>query len=204
MTNEPAFYRYILAYDDGWAPCIDSGLVTLATCKPKIRKGAEVGDWVAGFYPGSQNRGVVAWVGRVASKLVIGDYEKTYRGRRDAVYRQKLDGTFERLNPGYHNNENEIRKDLSAPVLVFDKSATWYFGDAPHELPFDLLALAGQGQGHRVRLRLPGDVRRLQQWLLSSGPAGIYGKPRMQAKLDSCGGCVPKGARREVKPNRGC
>ncbi|MDR3510338.1 MAG: hypothetical protein P4L73_01775 [Caulobacteraceae bacterium] len=204
MKNEPDFYRYVLAYDDGWAPCIDGGLVTLATCKPRIRRGAEVGDWVAGFYPGSQNRGVVAWVGRVASKLAIGDYEKTYRGRRDAVYRPKFDGTVERLKPGYHPDANEIRKDLSAPVLVFDESATWFFGDTPYELPVDLLPLAARGQGHRVRLRLPDDLDRLQQWLRGIAPAGIYGKPRMQAKLDGCGGCVPKGACREVKSSRGC
>ena len=204
MKNEPDFYRYILADDDGWAPCVDDGLVTLATCKPRIRKGAQEGDWVAGFYPGSQNRGVVSWVGRVASKLDIGKYEETHRGRRDAVYRPRGDGTFERLNADYHPGENEMRKDLSAPALVFDRSMTWYFGDTPQDLPANLLKLAAQGRGHQVRPRLPGDLARLQQWLCELGPAGIYGQPRAPAETGGCGGCVPKGKGRGARPTKGC
>jgi hypothetical protein len=37
-------FRYILKNDSGMAPCIDNGLVSLATCKPKIRASAQHGD----------------------------------------------------------------------------------------------------------------------------------------------------------------
>ena len=41
-------YSYVLRYDDGAAPNPFWDLCTLTICKPGIRKGALVGDWVLG------------------------------------------------------------------------------------------------------------------------------------------------------------
>jgi hypothetical protein len=41
-------YSYKVARDFGFAPNPFYGLCTLATCKPNIRKAAQVGDWVVG------------------------------------------------------------------------------------------------------------------------------------------------------------
>jgi hypothetical protein len=41
-------YSYIVARDYGFAPNPFYGFCTLATCKPKIRTGASVGDWIIG------------------------------------------------------------------------------------------------------------------------------------------------------------
>ncbi|MFC0668681.1 hypothetical protein ACFSKY_14665 [Azotobacter chroococcum] len=41
-------YSYVVARDFGFAPNPFFGFCTLATCKPKIRKHASVGDWVVG------------------------------------------------------------------------------------------------------------------------------------------------------------
>lgn len=171
-------YRYILQTDTGMAPCIDGGRLTLTTCKPRIRSSAKPGDWVLGFYPRPFERGLLAWAGRVARKVEIGDYEREFRGRPDAVYRQRKDGSFKRLRPDYHPGANEIRKDLSAPALVFDERATWYFGDEPRPLPDDLLHLAAGGQGHRVNGVRDSDADALLAWLADLGAMGIIGKPR--------------------------
>lgn len=171
-------FRYILQTDTGMAPCIDRGRLTLATCKPRIRSSAMPGDWVMGFYPRPFERGLVAWAGRIERKLETGEYEREFRGRSDAVYRQKADGTFKRLRPDYHSGANEIRKDLSAPALVFDEQATWYFGDEPRLLPDALIHLAAGGQGHRVNGTRGGDLATLSAWLHSCSPPGILGRPR--------------------------
>jgi len=171
-------FRYILQTDTGMAPCTDRGRLTLATCKPKIRSSAMPGDWVMGFYPRPFERGLVAWAGRIERKLETGNYEREFRGRSDAVYRQKADGTFKRLRPDYHPGANEIRKDLSGPVLVFDEQATWYFGDEPRLLPEALIHLAPGGQGHRVNGVNEADGARLLAWLVSGSPPGIMGRPR--------------------------
>lgn len=42
-------FTYVVARDYGFAPNPFGGVCTLATCKPDIRRGAEVGDWVAGI-----------------------------------------------------------------------------------------------------------------------------------------------------------
>jgi hypothetical protein len=92
-------FRYILKNDTGMAPCIDGGLVSLAACKPKIRGSAQPGDWVVGFFPKPEPRGLVAWAGRISRRVEIGDYEAEFRGRSDAVYRAKPNGEFKRLRP---------------------------------------------------------------------------------------------------------
>lgn len=42
-------YTYRETYDTGFAPNPFQGVLTLANCKPAIRRTAEVGDWVAAF-----------------------------------------------------------------------------------------------------------------------------------------------------------
>ena len=42
-------YIYVVARDFGFAPNPFHGFCTLATCKPRIRRKAEVGDWVIGM-----------------------------------------------------------------------------------------------------------------------------------------------------------
>ena len=170
--------RYILQTDTGMAPCVDDGLVTLATCKPRIRTSAKRGEWVVGCRPSPAPRGLVVWAGRVAHKTEVGDYERQYRGRGDAVYRSQPGGGFKRLRPDYHDDEDAFRKDTTAPVLIFDRDATWYFGHEPHLLPEHLMHLAAGGRGHLVRHVKEGDAAALQGWLASIAPPGIHGHPR--------------------------
>ena len=44
----PRLYSYVVTRDYGFAPNPFFGVCTLATCKPKIRSGARVGDWIEG------------------------------------------------------------------------------------------------------------------------------------------------------------
>lgn len=41
-------HSYVVRFDSGFAPNPFYGYCTLATCKPDIRRGAKVGDWVVG------------------------------------------------------------------------------------------------------------------------------------------------------------
>jgi hypothetical protein len=170
--------RYILQHDSGMAPCIDYGLVSLATCKPKIRSSAKPGEWVIGFYPRPHSRGLVAWAGRIDHRIDVGGYEKQYRERSDAIYRTRPDGGFKCLRPDYHPELGAFRKDTSAPVLIFDPEATWYFGRNPKMLPEHLMHLAAGGRGHRVNGVKKGDTIALQKWLESIALPGIHGSPR--------------------------
>ena len=177
-------FRYILKYDNGMAPCVDRGLLTLATCKPQIRRSAKEGDWVAGFLPRPHERGWLSFAGRVAKVLPIGEYEKRFAGRRsDAIYRQKADGSFERLLPEYHDNQKDFAKDTSAPVLLFDKRATWYFGDRPQCLPKELVCIAAAGRAYRVNGVSEADIAQLERWLTRKGKPGMHGLPRDKERI---------------------
>ena len=157
-------YRYILPHDYGMAPCPANGFITLATCKPVIRRKAAPGDWVLGFRPGSLERGLLLWGGRVKEVMTHGEYERTHRGRPDAVYRERQDGTFDRLAPEYHPTETAKVRDLSGPVLIFDPTVSAYLNGRPIQLPENLFHLAAAGIGHRVNGVLDGDLEQLEAW----------------------------------------
>ncbi|GAA3710636.1 hypothetical protein GCM10022268_19640 [Sphingomonas cynarae] len=158
-------FRYILVDDVGMAPCPAGGLITLGTCKPAIRRGASTGDWVLGFRPGSLERGMLLWGGRVADVLDHGKYERKHHDRPDAVYREASDGTYQRLRPNYHPTDEQMRGDTSSPVLVFDPAVSRHLDGKAMALPARLAHLAPAGRGHRVSGVGAGDVEALRAWL---------------------------------------
>jgi len=173
-------YRYVLMGDGGMAPNPRRGLITLATCKPEIRRTAQEGDWVIGNYP-AHNNDIVAWAGKVKRSLPIHQYAINYPTRHDALHELGPNGELRRI-PGklewYHPNAEQQRKDRKGNVLVFDKSCSWYFGARGRELPESLKHLAAHGQGHRVNGWQQGDLELLESWLCEQAPAGIHGEPR--------------------------
>lgn len=175
-------YRYKMIVDIGMAPCIDDGLVTLATCKPGIRAQSRPGDWVIGFRSLAKGApaGSIIWAGRVAQSFQVGDYERRHRGRSDAVYRELSDGTFKRLRLDYHPGMQEFLKDTSSPVLVFDPGATWYFGGNPRLLPDHLMHLAPKlrDRNFLVNGAQPEDTAKLEKWLQNDRKPGIQTGPR--------------------------
>lgn len=192
----PRIYRYILRHDDGYAPCIDNGLLTLATCKPAIRSTADIGDWVAGYMPKGLGEGLLVWFAQVEKVMRPTDYERNYRGRRDAQYRMNASGDIERVNPRYHPDRDQQHRDKRAKVLIFDPAATWYFGGEPVEPPSSLGFLKPEGQGHRVKVREPGDLEAMLICLNEEGPPGLFARPRSDED-DDCGtGCAPSPKRR--------
>lgn len=159
-------YRYILAHDGRVAPCPENGRITLGTCKPVIRRCARQGDWVAGFKPGSALRGLMLWAGRVERVLDHGDYQQQFPARTDAVYALLENGlSYERLDPDYHSSDDEMLRDLSGPVLLFDPQVSIYLEGVPVALPESLMHLAPAGRGHRVNGASSADVQRFGSWV---------------------------------------
>lgn len=173
-------YRYVLQNDGGMAPNPRKGFLTLATCKPEIRKGARGGDWVVANYPSPRNN-LVAWAGRIERCIPVGLYASEFPERDDALHEIGPHGEPQRI-PGkhewYHQGMDEQRKDRSGNVLIFDMSQCWYFGADGRCIDPGLDHLIAHGQGHRVNNRKAGDLERLQVWLASQGKPGILAKPR--------------------------
>ena len=173
-------YRYVLATDGGMAPNPRGRHVTLATCKPEIRRTARQGDWVIGNYPSPHNR-LVAWAGRVEKCIPVALYSSEFPERDDALHEIGADGEPQRISGKhnwYHPEGGQRRKDRSGNALVFDQGNCWYFGSDGRCLPDSIAHLAAVGQGHRLNQRVEGDLEVLEAWLAEQGPPGIHGEPR--------------------------
>ena len=68
-------YIYVVARDFGFAPNPFHGFCTLATCKPRIRRKAEMGDWVIGMGGDRLNAtGKCIYAMRVSAKVNFNEY----------------------------------------------------------------------------------------------------------------------------------
>jgi hypothetical protein len=107
-------YFYKLTADNGGAPCIRYGLLSLAICKPTIRKTAREGDLIFGFAANSLHRdNRLIYVARVTKKLCGGVYYKNsrYSRRRDCIYQLSGMRFVWKKSSAYHGPE-QINHDL--------------------------------------------------------------------------------------------
>ena len=190
-------FSYIVTHDTGFAPNPFHGWLTLACCKPSIRRTAQVGDWVVGL---SRRGERVIFAANVSEKLAFDDYWSLARfkgkvpdrtsssavvRRGDNIYEPLGSGVFRQL-PSRHSNpdgtENPEGKthDLGGGyVLVADEFV--YFGGHGPALPAELAFLVA-GRGHRCRFTSE-QVAAFTHWV-SGLPRGIAGRPAMWPPTD--------------------
>jgi hypothetical protein len=186
--SEPGerIWRYVVVSDTGFAPCVDRGLLTLCTCKPAIRRGAQKDDWVIGWTPKRLGADRIVWVGQVDRVLTLGDYKERYANRRDAIYKRvgyEPDGRERLLHTGAkeHNTRRHWETDRSGRnALTFRKF--WYWGASAPRAE-GLADLAHHHIGQTCRQVRPDDVRRLEEWLERQGPPGVHGRPRTPSSV---------------------
>jgi hypothetical protein len=176
-------WRYSLVTDNGMAPCVEQRILTLCLCKPVIRKGACVGDWVVGFVPRRRNDGRVhvAWAGRIGESVSMGDYEKRFADRKDAIYKW-TDSGWVFLRDDYHEGRRD--RDLNGKnALIFEPS--WYWGGNGIAAPEDIAELAYYYVGQTVKNSSAERIARLEEWLRSVAEPMVHGKPRDQLRTRS-------------------
>src|SRR5881296_1719497 len=86
--SEPDVYVYKMVADNGGAPCVTGKLLSLAICKPKIRKSAGRGSLIFGF-GGKEYQERLIYIARVTGKLEGEAYyqQPQYARRPDCIYR---------------------------------------------------------------------------------------------------------------------
>jgi len=178
-------YSYIVAVDDGFAPCPMPGLCSLACCKPMIRRLARQGDWVMGTMPKERGEGRLVYLMQVGRVLSFADYyrDQKLRRRRDCIYRPLKCGGFRQKGNPWHGHSN-IKKDLSGKNVLLAKRFV-YFGENAQPVPPAFRRYVARGQGHRVwgtpgakapNTIRPDTIKSLVQWAFSRG-CGVRGKP---------------------------
>ncbi len=192
-------YSYVVARDYGFAPNPFFGICTLATCKPNIRKTAEIGDWVVGT--GSKTRekdGHLVFVMRVSEKLTFNEYWEDPRFQRkrphlqhskklafgDNIYHKDKNGEWHQADShhsyadGSCNPHNVINDTKADSVLIgFDFA---YWGDSGPPLPDRFRDYAGKdlyaGRGHKSKF--PASmIDEFVAWLRNLNASGYLSEP---------------------------
>ena len=203
----PRIFYYKLTADNGGAPCIQDGFLSLAICKPKIRCAAEPGDLIFGFAANSlhaDNR--LIYVARVTGKIANGDYYRTrrYSGRSDCIYRME-GGSFRWKRHARHHGPADLRHDLGSwphysRAVVLISQDFRYFGangtdDYKFRFPRIKHAVEGLGRGHSsnhdVQLRADLMSLKRQVWARyrrkNVGYQTTTGRCRTSHRGRSCG-----------------
>jgi hypothetical protein len=194
-------YSYIVARDFGFAPNPFFGFCTLATCKPKIRAGARVGDWIVGT--GAKSRygfaGRLIYAMKVAEVL---DFDTYWNDPRFLRKRPNLNGSLKVIYgdniyhsegrrwvqaDSHHSLENgrpnkaNIARDTGADrVLVATKFVYW--GKAAPVIPKRFRSfrkahedICCKARGYRI---FEEDlVAAFVSWLEQQGKWGFLGDP---------------------------
>lgn len=216
-------YSYVVARDFGFAPNPFFSFCTLATCKPKIRKHASVGDWVVG----TGAKVAYGYVGRLIYAMQVSevlDFDTYWNDPRFIHKRPNLTGSLQVLYGDniYHRvgkrwvqadshhslEKGRLNKDNLAwdtgvdRLLVASKFVYW--GRGAPTIPKKFRAFGKEksdicaGRGHRVfEHELPAAFA---VWLEEEGKWGVQGEPLEFAKHQRASLAAPKCAQHQVKP----
>ena len=182
-------YFYKLTTDNGGAPHVNGGLLSLAICKPMIRSTAKRGDLIFGFAANAlyeDNR--LIYAAQVTEKLDGGDYySAAYASRGDCIYERHNDHFVRRDGALYHEGPAHLVHDLGDPpypranVLLsnifsyFGKNGSADYKDRHRAIKH---AVEGLTQGHRVEhaTGLRGELQKLAAEVLTTR-ARVLGAP---------------------------
>ena len=193
-------YSYIVKYDIGFAPNPFHGWCTLATCKPGIRKGASIGDWIVGVgSKQSPQANHLIYAMRVEEILSFDDYWLDRRFERkkpdrqgstkylygDNIYHRGSDGKWNQedsrhsLDTGQANPAH-VKRDTSAPKVLASRHF-WYWGSHGQDLPSELrnwegVDLCSPGRSYSWKQHRTEMINALERWL-ETQPTGVSGEP---------------------------
>ena len=196
-------YSYVVRYDSGFAPNPFYGYCTLATCKPDIRRTADIGDWIVGS--GSNDRSVrrggqMVYAMKVTEVMPFDEYsedprfeaKKPYRkGSRkqscgDNIYfRGGLDTDWHQRD-SFHSksdgqiNPDHVKRDTGVNRVLVSDDFVYFGGDGP-KFPDNLIARDGREICKKGRGRSCFDdsqlIERLEEWIGGMGVVGYQGPP---------------------------
>jgi hypothetical protein len=196
-------YSYVVRYDSGFAPNPFYGYCTLATCKPDIRRSADIGDWIVGC--GSNDReirrgGYLVYAMRVIEAMSFTAYDadsrfaskKPYRfGSRkqscgDNIYFQDQTKHVWHQRDSFHSqpdgtpNPNHIARDTSVNRVLVSSDFVYFGGYGP-KFPGELRGFKGRDICHSGIGYSCIDQQELIEafvaWIRSLGEAGYQAAP---------------------------
>ena len=197
-------YSYVVRYDSGFAPNPFYGYCTLATCKPDIRRAAEIGDWVVGSASNDRSirrGGHLVYAMRVTETTTFDDYAKDSRfqskkpfrlGSRkqscgDNIYFRKTPGDAWSQRDSFHSHADgqlhplHVSRDTGVNRVLISNHFVYFGGSGP-AFPEGLRdrgdrPLCKSGIG-RSCFDDPQLVDALEHWVLGLQGPGYQGPPQ--------------------------
>ena len=181
-------YVYVVDRDFGFAPNPFHGYCTLATCKPGIRSGAEVGDWVIGVGGARLNAtGRCIFAMRITQKLTFNEYwtslayldKKPVRngsGRMmvgdniysyDSTRQEWCQADSHHSNTDGSVNPHNLRTDTKSDKVLISRHF-FYFGREAPTIPSDFLDVIGFKNGRNYRVFDADQCASIINWLHNS------------------------------------
>ena len=198
-TGEMLIRSYVVRFDGGFAPNPFGGYLTLATCKPRIRKHAQVGDLVVGT-GSTQSVGAdrLVYAGIVSQVLSIEEYgaleefkdkqpfinKKSWSQFGDNIYAKNHGKWTQRANR-FHPPEAQDHDLSGENALICERF--WYYGRKAIRIPARFHRVIKSGPGHKI-IRDERFVSRFLDWL-HRRPEGRHGYPYLAPTPNSEPGC---------------
>lgn len=147
------YYSYVVARDYGFAPNPFYDTCTLATCKPVIRNGAKIGDWI--FGNGSVQHNLpnnLIFAMKVTSKVSFNEY---WGDAQFQIKKPKMEGTLKNMYgdniyhlsngkwvqsdshhsyPGGETNYKNLERDTRYDAVLISEKF-FYFGKNATKIP---------------------------------------------------------------------
>lgn len=190
-------YSYVVRWDHGFAPNPFYEFCTLATCAPKIRARAKLGDYVLGTGSASRGHG-----GRAVFLMKVTEQSTFDAYWRDPRFQQKVpvmngslkqrfgDNIYHRRRPGdswiqadsRHSqldavaNELNIQRDTgTTDRVLLSEDFTYWGSDAP-VIPARLSKFVHKARSYKSSFS-EKDIARFVAWVESLRQTGCVGKP---------------------------
>jgi len=203
----PRLHSYVIDHDYGFAPNPFYGVCTLATCKPKIRKYAGLGDYIVGTGCAKRlRRGYLVYFMRVDEITSFDAYwrDQRFRTKRpllrgskkqgygDNIYHHDRTGHWKQEDsfhsrPGRHHLENLEHDTKTTDRVLMGRDFAYWGGFGP-KIPARFRSWKGydicSGRGHQNRFP-PELITAFIAWLRGLGKTGFLAKPLDWQRKDS-------------------
>ncbi len=195
-------YSYVVARDYGFAPNPFFGVCTLATCKPRIRSVAQIGDWVVGTGSKTRKREKhLVYAMRVTDAMTFNQYwadprfqrkRPNLQGSKKQAFGDNIYSKHARMNKwcqmnshhsladGSPNTSNSTADTQTDRVLISDDFVYW--GGSGPQLPQRFLNYGPLhvtlcvGRNHKNNFP-PEFVQEFVDWIRSRNEKGYVSEP---------------------------
>jgi hypothetical protein len=182
-------------YDYGFAPNPFSGICTLATCKPRIRKKAVPGDWIIGTGTKENDlEGELIYAMQISEKVSFEEYAREPRFKLkkplipgslkrihgDNIYYPDEKGIWhQRLsqhsNPDTSENYDNMKRDLSGKFVLVSNQF-FYFGNKHFAVPSEFKSVCSRLRDY-LKITDIQVAEKFIQFLKTHFIPGIHGDP---------------------------